>query len=241
MRAELSLPAIDTLWEDLGLDVVPFPLEIRGFGDTIGERARIKAGVYAELERRGLAGSGKPTPKLEDALHLLARPELSIDLVVQLDETIKAVTAARGRRALRAVQRERGIELTEVRDTAMVASIVELLPANRAGTGRSVTLPASVLRAGAGRSGAANRADLQVVASIMERPIVRMGQLGVIVRDERGVRRLPGIAWFDTDHGRYASTVRRGADGEDWTTLFPADNARLSHRLAELLVTGVRR
>lgn len=238
MQAELSLPAIDTLWEDLRLDTVPFPLEVRGFGDTMDERARIKAGVYAELERRGLARSGRPAPYLEDALHLLARPDVSVDLVAQIDgsEALKAVAVARGRRALRAVQREHTVELTEVRDTAVVASIVDLLPASRPGPGRSVTLPASALR-----TGGAYRAELQVVASIMERPIVRMGQLGAVVRDERGLHRLPGIAWFETDQGRYASTVRRGADGEDWTTLFPADNARLSHRLSESVVAALRR
>jgi hypothetical protein len=76
---------------------------------------------------------------------------------------------------------------------------------------------------------------VQLVESIMKRPVLRIGQLGVTLRDAHGVRRLPGIAWFDTDQGRYASSVRRGSDGADWTTLTPADNARLTHRLLEML------
>lgn len=70
----------------------------------------------------------------------------------------------------------------------------------------------------------------------MERPVVRSGQLGVTLTDDAGLRqRLPGITWFDTDEGRYATAVKRGADGEDWVTLWPADNARLIHRLGETL------
>jgi hypothetical protein len=253
--AALSLPAIDTLWDDLQLGDLPFPLEVRCHGDTIDERARIKAGVYADLERRGLVGSGSPARQLDDALHLLARPEVSIDLVALMDmaddKPLKAVTAARGRRAALAVQRTRAIELTEVRDTAIVASIVELLPASRPGPGRSITLPASALKPGAHRGAepgllrtvtkeTTNRPELKLIASILERPVLRAGQLGIMLRDQRGrQQRLPGIGWFDTDQGRYATIVKRGSDGEDWTTLSPVDNARLSHRLTETLVTAL--
>lgn len=254
--AELSLPAIDTLWDDLHLGDVPFPLELRSHGDTMSERARVKAGVYVELERRGLVSFGSPERRLDEALHLLARPEISVDVVALMDmaddTALKAVTAARSRRAVLAVQRELSIELTEVRDTAVVASIVELLPASRPGPGRSITLPASVLKPGARRRAnqgflrtvtkeTTNRPELKLIAAIMERPLLRAGQLGIMVRDGNGkVRRLPGIGWFDTDQGRYATTVKRGTDGEDWTTLSPADNPRLTHRLAETLTNALR-
>jgi len=245
MRMELSMPAVDVLWDDLRLGGVPFPLEVRGHGDTVDERARIKVGVYAELERRGLTSFGRPAPEVEDALRLLARPEVGVDLVGRLDpasdQPVKAVAVARGRRALRAVQREPGIVLTEVRDTAIIASIIELLPQSRPGPGRSVTVPASVLRPGSPHRRTVNPAELRLIASITERPLHRVGQLGIMLRDDRGgLRRLPGIGWFDTDQGRYATTVRRGGDGADWTTLSPVDNARLAHRLAEDLATALR-
>ncbi|HEV2780301.1 MAG TPA: ESX secretion-associated protein EspG [Actinophytocola sp.] len=235
--AELSLPAVDVLWEDLGLGGVPFPLEVPGHGETVGERARIRAAVYGELELRGLG-----VDELEGVLGLLARPEIGVDLVGRLDpeggEPVRAVAVARGRRGMRAVQRNRGVELSEVRDTAVVASIVELLPAQRPGPGRSITLPVAALEA---RRPVTHRVERQLVAAIMDRPVARVGQLGVMVRDDRGgVRRLPGIAWFDTDQGRYATTIRRGGDGADWTTLFPADNARLAHRLSDM-IAAVRR
>lgn len=250
--AVLLLPAVDVLWEDLRLGDMPFPLEVPGHGATLDERARIKADVYAELARRRLAESGRPVPDLEGALELLARPEVAIDLVARLESDgtppLRAVVVARGRRAVLAVQRERSIELTPVRDTAVVASIIELLPGERPGPGRSVTLPVAALKPGASSEDAdpgllrtATRGaetgahqGKRVVESIMERPLRRVGQLGVMLRDERGkVRRLPGIAWFDTDQGRYATSVTRGRDGADWTTLTPTDNARLTHRVAE--------
>ena len=239
---ELSLAAVDVLWEDLRLGALPFPLRVRGFGDTLDERADIRAGVYAELERRGLTRRGRPEPSLESVLGLLARPEVSVDLVARLepgDQPVSAVGVAAGRRAVRAVQRGDAIELTEVRDTAVVAAVVELLPPNPPGPGRSVTLPAAALQA---KRPGEHRGELRQIGSIMERPVLRVGQLGAMLRDERGgLRRLPGVAWFDTDQGRYATTVRRGSDGVDWTTLSPVDNGRLVHRLSEMLSGAGRR
>jgi hypothetical protein len=235
---ELSLPEFDVLWEDLGLGDVPFPLEVPGHGRTLEERARIQAGVQEELRERG-AEAGP-------MLRLLARPELTVDLVAQLDgRMVRAVAAGRGRHAVRAVQLDKSVVLTRIRDTAVISSVVDLLPASRPGPGRSVTVPVSALARGAGSGvlrpagGAANHhVERRLIAAVMARPLRRVGQLGIMLRDDRGRRRLPGVAWFDTDQGRYASTVRRGADGEDWTTLTPADNAQLVHRLEEMLAAA---
>jgi ESX secretion-associated protein EspG len=261
---DLSLPAIDVLWEDLKLGGIPFPLEVRSHGDTAEERERIKTAVYSQLERRELAEHGKATAELAGVLHLLSAPKISIDLVALKEMTdaqpVRALVAARGKRAVLAVQRDLAIKVSRVRETAIVGSIVDLLPANRSGPGQSVTLPASVL---AGRPAptlgrhrraeadagvlravtlqAEHHNELKFVDSIMERPTVRAGSIGIMLRDEQGkIQRLPGIGFFDTDQGRYATTVKRGSDGEDWTTLSPADNARLAHRLAETLVEALQ-
>jgi hypothetical protein len=263
---ELSLTAVDILWEDLKLGGIPFPLEVRSHGDTAEERARIKAAVYGQLERRELAVNGKPTPDLANRLYLLATPKITIDLVALRELTdrqpIRAVVAARGKRAILAVQQDLVISLTKIRETAIVGSILELLPANRSGPGHSVTLPSSVLNrrlvphTGRHRRVEASDAvlsaatlpaeqqhsDLRMIDLIMERPTVRAGTIGIVLRDERGkLQRLPGIGFFDTDQGRYATTSQRGSDGEDWTSLSPTDNSRLAHRLAETLVTALRR
>jgi hypothetical protein len=261
---DLSLPAVDVLWEDLNLGAIPFPLEVRGHGDTTEERGRIRAAVYSQLERRGLAEGGEATAELTSVLRLLASPKISIDLVAlkQLSDPqpIRAVVAARGKRAVLAVQRDLAIKVSRVRETAIVGSIVDLLPTNRSGPGQSVTLPASVL---AGRPAptpgrhrrpepddgvlrsvtlrSEHHNELKFVDSVMERPTVCAGSIGILLRDEHGkIQRLPGMGFFDTDQGRYATTVKRGSDGEDWTTLSPADNTRLAHRLAETLVEALQ-
>jgi hypothetical protein len=261
---DLSLPAVDILWQDLKLGGVPFPLEIPSHGDTIEERARIRAAVYTQLERRGLARAGRTGSALAGVLRLLAAPKIGIDLVAlnQLGDArpIRAVVSARGKNAVLAVQRDLAVSLTLLRETAIVSSIVNLLPHIRSGPGQSITLPAGVLSRGpqpaAGRHRRAENgtgvlrtatrlaehtAELRFLDSVMERPILRAGSIGVLLRDDHGrLQRLPGIGFFDNDLGRYTTTVLRGPDGEDWTTLSPADNARLSHRLAETLVTALR-
>lgn len=261
---DLSLPAVDVLWEDLKLGRVPFPLEVGSYGDTGEERGRIKAAVYSQLERRELAEGGTATVELASVLRLLSTPKISIDLVALNDlsdtQPIRAVVAARGKRAVRAVQHDLAITLSRVRESAIVSSIVDLLPTNRSGPGQSVTLPGSML---AGRPAAAtgrhrrqdsdegvlravalqseHHNELKFVDSVMERPTIRAGSIGIMLRDEQGkIQRLPGIGFFDTDQGRYTTTVTRGSDGEDWTTLSPADNARIAHRLAETLVEALQ-
>jgi hypothetical protein len=263
---DLSLTAVDILWEDLKLGGIPFPLEVRSHGDTAEERARIRAAVYGQLERRELAIGDTPTPDLASRLHLLAAPKISIDLVALRElsdrQPIRAMVAARGKRAILAVQKDLAISLTKVRETAIVGTILDLLPANRSGPGHSVTLPSSMLnrrparQTGAGRHRRADQSeavlsaatlpveqhtDLRMIDLIMERPTIRAGTIGIVLRDERGkLQRLPGIGVFDTDQGRYATTVQRGSDGEDWTSLSPTDNSRLAHRLAETLVTALQ-
>lgn len=250
--AELALAAFDVLWDDLKLGGMPFPLEVPSHGETLDERARIKAAVRGELTRRRLFHGSRPAPELEDALRLLAAPDLSVSLVVMQDESgampANAVVVARGRQAVLAVQRERTVGLTEVRDTAVIASLVDLLPRYRPGPGRSVTLPAPA-RQGQGdvrltrpmTAQGAGQAELRQLAAIMERPILRAGMLGVSLRDGQGKpRRLPGLTWLDNDQGRYLLSLKRGRDGNDWTTLSPADNPRLATRLGEILASARR-
>ncbi|MCT2582623.1 ESX secretion-associated protein EspG [Actinophytocola gossypii] len=250
MNVELSLAALDTLWEDHGLGRVPFPLEVTVHGDTADARAGIKAAVYDDLAGRGLS-----TGDLADALRLLAEPAAALDLVALLDLSddvpVRAVGALRGRHGLLAVQGARTVCLRGTRDTELAEVLVGLLPRTPAGPGSSITQPVAALRVGGharARPGgvlrtvtprAAADSKLRAIAAIMERPVLRAGQLGVTLVDESGRRdRAPGITWFDTDDGRYATTTTPGQDGEDWVTVWPADNARLAHRLTEAVTGG---
>ncbi|HEU5471738.1 MAG TPA: ESX secretion-associated protein EspG [Actinophytocola sp.] len=260
---ELSLPMVDILWADLELGTLPFPLQVSGHGDTAEERDRIRRAVYTELERRDLALYGRIGADLDYALRLLAAPTISIDLVALPELTdplpVRAVVAARGKRAVLAVQRELNLRLAMVRHSAIAASIVDLLPPNRYGPGPSVTLPAAQVSRAPARVGRHRRdepggavlrtatrqadrtAEQRWLDTIMERPVLRAGSFGLVLRDEHGKpQRLPGFGFFDTDQGRYATSVSHGVDGEDWTTLAPSDNPRLAHRLNELMLAALR-
>jgi hypothetical protein len=248
MISELSLPALDALWEDLNLGVVPFPLEVRSHGETIEERGRIKAAVYSDLERRGLVRAKRAEPELEDLLQLLARPTISIDAVAMLDmndqRPLKAVAVASGRQALLVVQGELKVSITAIRETALTASIVDVLPQVRSGPGVPVSLPVDSIHSAGGRHSRPdpeNKMKLQRLGAVMQRPIIRAGQFGITIREPHGrSRRLPGIGWFDTDAGRYMNLVRGASDGESWLTLTPADSPRIAHRLSEELLKALQ-
>jgi hypothetical protein len=233
---DLSLPALEILWEDLRLGALPFPLEVASHGDTSDERARISAAVYKQLDARSLTESGRPGPWLSTALGLLAAPAVCIDLVLLRDMAdkvpLRAVVARRGTQAVLAVQGELTVSLREVRDTAIVSSIVDLLPPNKSGPGQSVTLPSATLTGKV----SVPTTELRYVKGVLERPTVAAGSIGVGIRDPHGkLQRLPGMGFVDTDQGRYAATTHRTPDGDDWTTLSPADNPRITHWLTESL------
>jgi hypothetical protein len=248
MISELSLPALDALWEDLNLGAIPFPLEVRSHGETIEERSRIKAAVYADLESRGLARRHRAEPQLEDVLQLVARPTISIDAVAMLDmaaqDPVKAMVVAAGRQALLVVQRELMVSLTPIRETALASSIVSILPQVKSGPGVPVSLPVDAVNRSGGRHSRPaheNKMNLQRLEAIMKQPVLRAGQFGITIRDPHGrSNRLPGIGWFDTDAGRYMNVVREASDGESWLTLTPADSGRIAHRLSEELLKALQ-
>ncbi|MCP2163466.1 ESX secretion-associated protein EspG [Goodfellowiella coeruleoviolacea] len=256
--AELSLPAFDVLWDDMELGAVPGFLQVRHHGETIAERARIKAAVYVDLERRGLVRRGRTEPDLGDALRLLAQHDIRLDAVALLDmaatDPINAVVVARGSYAVRAVQRERSITLDHLRDTGLATAITEVVPDNRPGTGRSVTMPVNDLKAGQrapvqpsggfteavrASGGSRGQDEARALAEIMARPVLRTGQFGVTLKNPHGrVHQLPGVSWFDTEAGRYLNVISPGPNGQDWVTVAPADNARIAQRLGQLLATA---
>ncbi|ALG05948.1 ESX secretion-associated protein EspG [Kibdelosporangium phytohabitans] len=246
MIRELSLPAIDALWEDLKLGSIPFPLEVRSHGETIEERLRIKAAVYSDLETRGLARRHRPEPELEDALTLLARPAICIDAVAMLDmrdrKSLKAMVVATGRQAMLVIQRDLKISFTPIRETALASSIVEVLPQVKPGPGQPMTLPVEMLSGGSHRRpDPEHRMTLQRLQGVMQRPVLRAGQFGITVRDRQGrTNRLPGIGWFDTDAGRFMNIVRSAQGGEAWLTLTPADGPRMAHRISEELLRALQ-
>jgi hypothetical protein len=250
----ISHAAADMLWEDLKLGSRPYPFEFPHLGQTFDERKRIKDAVYRDLESRGLANRGRVSAEVEEALILLIRSDFGINAIAMLDakseKPLLARGGAAGETAVLAVLDDRMMKVDLIRSTALVRSVVDLLPAQRPGPGQSITLsaPASAptprvqddfdnatfTRAVASNSPAATQ--MRGAEAIFERPRLRLGQFGLSVRGRHGREfRSPQLAWFDTDAGRYQMQSRRGQDGTNWLTVAPSDNARLAAQLGQEL------
>ena len=225
--ATLSLPAFEVLWEDLRVGGPPHPLEIPHYGDTLAERARIRAAVHVDLEQRGLVRRGRPEPELEDALRLLAKPDLRVVAMgmpsVEDSVLLRASLVARGGYAVLFVQHDLSVSVTLVRDNAFAAAVVGVLPPRRRGPGKPVTVPASALERGRGDPG-----DLAVLRAMVSEPMVGTGHFRV--GDEV-------VTWFDTRAGRYVNVPAR--DG--WLTVAPADNQDVARHVGRALAEVGRR
>lgn len=254
----LSLAAFDVLWEELRLGSPPYPFQIPSYGETHEERSRIRAAVHADLEERGVTERGRVAQPIAAAMALVARPHIQLDTISTVDvqaaqsSMLRAAAAARGRDAVLMVQEGQMVRLEWTRDTALAASIVSLLPPTKAGPGQEVSLPAGLVGAsGDGRpampqmavtrrtAASVSKDQQKALATMLEPAVLRLGQIGVGLYDERGrVRRLPGMSWFDNAAGRYYSVVARGRDGQDWATVSPGDGSRMVYRLGEMIRTA---
>jgi len=254
----VSLAAFDMLWEELRLGALPYPFQVPSYGETYEERSRIRAAVHADLQQRGVTDRGRVAQPVAAALALVARPHIQLDTISTVDvqatqaSMLRAAAAARGRDAVLMVQEGQMVRLEWTRDTALAASIVGLLPPTKAGPGREISLPASLVgSAGDGRPAmpsmvvtrrtaeSASKDQQKALATMLEPEVLRLGQIGVGLYDERGrVRRLPGMSWFDNAAGRYYSVVARGRDGQDWATVSPGDASRMVYRLGEMIRTA---
>lgn len=233
----VSASAFDVLWQDLGLSRAPLPLDVRSVGGTERERAEIREAVYQNLAERGLCTAGRVDPALAARLEILAEAEVFVECeaLPSLDDEVplRAVAAAGGKRAVLAAQPSRTIGLSAIRDTEVCSAVVGLLPPFEPGPGFGVSVPESAV-GGASGSEAVSK-QLAEIGAIQARPVLGAGQFSVRVRDGGRVRRVGGVSWFTTDAGAYCGTVAPGRGGQSWLTLTPADPARLSDRLADLL------
>ncbi|MEV0067657.1 ESX secretion-associated protein EspG [Amycolatopsis sp. NPDC050768] len=234
----LSASAFDVVWHDLGLGHVPVPLAVPGVGATEAERAAVRAEVYRGLTDRGLF-DGQLAPELENRLRLLdsgsryVACEALVDMTA--DTPFRAVTAVRGRSGVLAVQPERTIGLSGIREGELVSALVEVLPALSAGPGFGVSLPASGWDSTSSATSASTARQTEEVAAIQARPVFAAGQFGVYRRGSGGrIERCGGLTWFDTDVGAYSAGVSSGRGGQDWVNVAPVDGPRLVERVLAL-------
>ncbi|MBB4682783.1 ESX secretion-associated protein EspG [Amycolatopsis jiangsuensis] len=232
----LSASAFDVVWDDLGLGRPPAPLAVPSVGETVDDRAAIRAEVYRNLGERGLF-DGRLDAALESRLRLLASGTvyLSCEVLADMtaDEPFRAVSALRGREAVLAVQPVRTVGVRRIGESELASEIVAVLPEFAPGPGYGVRLPAAGAETPpAGRHGEELRA-------IQARPVYAAGQFTVRVRDRDGrLVRTGGVTWFDTDAGAYSAAQSPGAGGEDWVTVAPVDAPRLVERVMALIPAG---
>jgi hypothetical protein len=252
----LSHPAVDVLWEDLGLGSRPYPFDFPYAGRTVDERRAIRAAVYDDLQSRGLAARGRISPEVERALTTLVRYDFGVTAIASLDakaveRQLLARGGAAGEMATLAVLDERMMRVDLLPSTALVRAVVDLVPPYRPGPGQSVAVPmpsstpsppprlddfANTTFTSTMSSRSATAAQTRALTAVFERPRLRAGQFGVAVRVRHGREvRSPQVAWFDNDQGRYLSLKRPGPDGRDWLTQAPADNNRIAAQLVQEL------
>lgn len=245
----LSLAAVDILSETLRLGPSPFPFEVPHNAQSSAQRAGIREAVLADLEQRGLAGSGRVEPDVGDSLATVYSSEIALTSVALLDDgrQLSARVASSGGSAVRAVLDGQLLHVDRVRPSALVQAVVELLPDERPALDQSITITSGTEKSAkpegaqfstmvrAPKTGRA--AQLAAAKVILERPRIRVGQFGIILRGARNP--LPELGWFDTDAGRYLTQASTGDDGKSWVTYAPADNAKLGHLLQDQLTRAL--
>ncbi|MFI6096937.1 ESX secretion-associated protein EspG [Lentzea sp. NPDC051213] len=240
--AQLSLPAFEVLWEDLRAGSIPYPFDVSQHGETLDERARIKAAVHADLERRNLARRGRPEPDLEDALNLLARPELRVIALCIPDmnqqKLVRASVVARGGYAVLVTQEDTTVTLNLVQPNEIATSLANAMPQGRPGPGKLVTVPAEAFENRPQQQEGFRQAvrtmendDVRLAKQMLTGPATGNGHFLVKMEQARTKRDFPPVTWIDTSQGRYSNIQTRPG----WFTISPADNMGLARHLGQVL------
>ena len=240
--AQLSLPAFEVLWEDLRVGSMPYPFDISQHGETLDDRARIKAAVHADLERRNLARRGRPEPDLEDALNLLARPELRVVALcipdMNQDKLVRASVVARGGYAVLVTQDDTAITLNLVQPNEIATSLANAMPPGRPGPGKPVTVPAEAFESPPQQQEGFRQAvrssendEVRLAKQMFSGPAIGNGHFLVKMEQGRTQRDFPPVTWIDNSQGRYSNVETR----KGWFTISPADNTGLARHLGQVL------
>lgn len=252
----LSLAAADVLAQTLRVNIRQFPFDIPSVGTYQQDRIRIAKAVFRDLADRGLVRGGTIDPELVRAMRALSGYVITVAAMgtVEGDRKIYARAASTGETGVLAVRDEQGLRLELIRPTALAVTMVGLLPQAEAGPGQSVTLtsPAPAQRRAEDgeedlfadvRPTNGSEHQLRIAASYLHRPRTGTGVFAVSGKD-RGGRERPGggLTWMDTDAGRYLTmSWPPGEDGQVRSTFSPADSARMSHALGELIESAAPR
>lgn len=214
----LTSEQYDICWADLNLGEHVYPLRIRSHGRTYEERAHLRQRVYQQLEASSLARGERLEPELHDALTLLARAPVWVDMhwvdIHGVDthgvdmqglaepgqtETNRAVAARSGDHGVVASLDPAGLRLMPRPGSSLLKALIDQLPATAPAHGQSITLPRTVLA----RSQPANRHSVydispatsdrfrhqvRTLETVLAKPRLRGGQIVANARDRTGKR-----------------------------------------------------
>lgn len=251
----LSLAAADIVAQLLGVNLRLFPFDIPSVGQLQEDRIRIARAVFTDLGRRGLAGPNGLDPDLERAVRTVSDYVIAVAMMgtVERDREIYARASATGDMGVLAVKEKQSLRFELIRPTALALTLVGLLPKAQAGPGQSVTIsspgrpPRRQADEGEGslftEIHAPSEQQLRAATAYLNRPRTGTGFFAVSGRDRHGREvRAGGLTWFDTDAGRYLSLSRPPTeDGSVTSTFSPADTARLTHSLGEMIESAAPR
>jgi hypothetical protein len=182
-------------------------------------------------------------------LHLLARPQLGVDVWVWAEREIRGRAVSLRGQALLAVVDAGEVWLIPASEDGLAEAAVSVAGELSPGIGQTVSVPHETLRA----ADAEAKGDPKALVTALEdhgivlfqaQEIAGMllgqearGQFGAERTGRDGVVHRAGrvVAFYDTDAGRYLFQVVKGGDGRDWATVTPADNVLLATRIRELL------
>ncbi|MFD9896222.1 ESX secretion-associated protein EspG [Amycolatopsis sp. NPDC059027] len=245
----LSALEFDMLWEAEGLPQRHVALDVPTPGVTHTERAELVEQAWSSLAARRLARGHRATGELVDMFHLLARPQLAVDVWVWAEREIRGRAVSLGRQALLGVVDEGQVWLIPAREGMLPEAAVSVAGELDPGVGQAVSVPHDVLMA----ADADARGEAKALVTALEDRRIPLFQaqelagmlLGQEARGQFGAERIGRdgvahrtsrvVAFYDTDAGRYLFQLGKDADGSDWATIAPADNALLADRVRELL------
>jgi EspG family len=245
----LSRLEFDVVWDHLKLGPFPTVYRIVGHGQTYDERARLVEQAWQSLRYKRIAAPALQ-PELTAMLQILAKPQHELDL--RMGHRGKEVRALAGRRedhaAVGVLDGE--FRLSEVTPGGLSRALVALLPGHVAGKGHSVTVSSRAFEAACAESGDTSGGlregllrrgvrfdDAAQLSEALEGPFGG-GQFGAAMLDRWGKRHRAArvVGFVDTESGRYLLESRAAfGGGERWTTIAPADGAKLTAQVDRLL------
>jgi hypothetical protein len=242
----------EVAWSSLGLGRMPYPLSVLSVGVLHEERTRIVEGAWKSLAAQGLASGTHVEDDFADLLTLLAKPQVSVDVLGDIGEPLRALAVRDGDAAALAILTDAGLTLRTIHPSTLASSLTELLPYAESGPGHAFTFPYSVLQAALSAEDGDDEEDVffggdqhdVLVRAGMSTGDARMfaelvgarrqgGQFGINTRNRSrgGMARQPTlVTWFDTAAGRYL-VVRE----QDWLSVTPTGTDRIATRIDQLL------